>query len=326
MSFIEENFMKQKMMRTVLIALMPIIIFSVYFNGLRALILTIINIMFAFITEYLFQKKILKGGKVSEAVIVTAILYSMTLPVSIPIWMSISGIIFAVFFGKMVYGGFGRNVFNPALVGRAFVYINFPEPMTVHWNQVPTFSDFPGGFAKWVFPQVDVTSTATPMLAFRNEGLITKINDLLFGVVPGVMGETFKILIIIAAIYLIYKKVASWQVMLGCLIGFTGLTVLFNLMGVESLANPLEGILQGGFLFGSVFMATDPITTGKTPLGRWIFGILVGSITIIIRGFALFSGGMMFAILIANTFIPIVDYAVNESKKRKKAKQEVAGV
>lgn len=324
MSFFEKHFTKQQMMRTVLKALIVILIASVYFNGLRVLFLTLINIIFAFLTEYLFESKINKKKKVSEAVLVTAILYTMTLPVSLPVWMSIVGIVFGVFFGKMVFGGFGRNVFNPAIVGRCFVYINFPEPLTIHWNQVASLGDFPGGFTTWMFPQIDAVSTATPLLAFRNEGSVSEFMDLLVGSVPGVIGETSKILIILAAIYLIYKKVASWQIMAGCVVGFTGLSLIFNAAGVAQVPNPIYGMLAGGFLFGTVLMATDPISAAKTPLGKWLYGIIIGVVTVIIRGFALFSGGVMFAILIGNTFAPIIDYAIRQQKKRKKAKSEVA--
>lgn len=324
MSLIEQHFTNQKMMRTVLKALLIILIASVYFNGLRVLLLTAVNIVFAVLTEYVFEKKILKRQKVSEAVLVTAVLYTMTLPVALPLWMSVIGIIFGVFFGKMVFGGFGKNIFNPAIVGRCFVYINFPEPLTIHWNQVPSLADFPGGFTTWLFPEIDSVSTATPMLAFRNEGIFSEIMDLLIGNVPGVIGEASKILIILCAIYLIYTKVASWQIMAGCAIGFTAITLVFNMMGVESVPNPIIGMLSGGFLFGTAFMATDPISAAKTPLGKWIFGIIIGAVTVIIRGFALFSGGVMFAILIGNTFAPIIDYAINAQKKKAKAKSEVA--
>jgi Na+-transporting NADH:ubiquinone oxidoreductase subunit B len=324
MSFVEQHFTKQKMMRTVLKALLVILIASVYFNGLRVLLLTSVNIICAVLTEYLFETRILKRQKVSEAVLVTAILYTMTLPVALPLWMSVVGIAFGVFFGKMVFGGFGRNIFNPAIVGRCFVYINFPEPLTIHWNQVPSLSDFPGGFATWIFPEIDAVSTATPLLAFRNEGSLPDIIELLIGNVPGVIGEASKILILLCAIYLIYTKVASWQIMAGCVLGFAGITLIFNAMGVESVPNPIIGMLSGGFLFGTVFMATDPISAAKTPLGKWIFGIIIGAVTVIIRGFALFSGGVMFAILIGNTFAPIIDYAINAQKKKAKAKSEVA--
>lgn len=324
MKFIEDHFTKQKMMRTVLKALIVILVASVYYNGLRVLYLTAVNVIFAVLTEYLFETKILKRKKVSEAVIVTAILYTMTLPVALPAWMSIIGMIFGVFFGKMVFGGFGKNIFNPAIVGRCFVYINFPEPLTINWNQVPGLADFPGGFTTWLFPHIDAVSSATPLLAFRNEGTAAELIDLFIGAVPGVLGESSKILLILCAVYLIYTKVASWQIMAGCLAGFAGLTVVFNMMGIASVPNPIFGMLSGGFLFGTVFMATDPISAAKTPTGKWLYGIIIGAVTVIIRGFALFSGGVMFAILIGNTFAPIIDYVVNSQKKKAKLKSEVA--
>ncbi len=322
MDFYKKRFLNQKMMQTVLKALILVLLVAIYFNGLRVLVLAFVNILFAYITEYLFEKKINKKTKVSEALIVTALLYTMTLPVSIPFWISIVGIVFGIFFGKMVFGGFGKNVFNPALVGRCFIYINFPEPMTIVWNELP--SGFPGGFTKWMMPVIDDVSTATPMLAYRNALVEHSYLDLLLGNVSGSIGEACKILIIICAIYLIVKKVASWEIMAGCILGFTAMTLIFNAQGIEGIPNPLYGMLSGGFLFGSVFMATDPISAAKTTPGKWCYSIIIGVVTAIIRGFALFSGGYMFAVLIGNVFAPIIDYSFNQRKKKKKADKEVA--
>ncbi|WP_100065150.1 RnfABCDGE type electron transport complex subunit D [Miniphocaeibacter massiliensis] len=321
-SFYEKYFTKQKMMRTVLIPLVIISIFAIYNFGWRVLALLLVNLLVSITVEYLCETKIYKRKKISEAVIITSILYTMTLPVSLPFWMSGVGIAFGVFFGKMVFGGFGKNIFNPALVGRVFVYINFPNPLTIAWNEAA--SGFPGGFGVFTLPNIDALSTATPMLAFRNEGIFSDIINLFIGNIPGAIGETSKILIILAGIYLIYKKVASWQIMAGSILGFAALSTVFYLIGIESVPNPLYGILFGGFLFGTVFMATDPISAAKTVPGKWIYGIIIGVVTVIIRGFALFSGGMMFAILIGNTFAPIIDYAVKKIKARKKAKGAVA--
>ena len=319
-AFYEKYFMKQKMMRTVLLPLSIISLFAIYNFGLRALLLLVFNIVVACIVEYLCETKIYKKKKISEAVIVTAILYTMTLPVSLPLWISAIGIAFGVFFGKMVFGGFGKNIFNPALVGRVFIYINFPNPLTIAWNEAA--SGLPGGFTSMIMPHIDQVSTATPMLLFRNDGGTLDALKLFLGNVPGVIGETSKLLIILAAIYLIYKKVASWEIMAGSIIGFSGLSLIFNLMGVESVPNPIYGMLLGGFLFGVVFMATDPVSAAKTVPGKWIYGIIIGVVTIIIRGFALFSGGMMFAILIGNLFAPIIDYTVRGMQAKKKAKKE----
>lgn len=307
-------FNKQKMMRTVLISLLPLVFASVYFFGWRVFILLVLVSLFAFMTEYLYEKR--SGKKVSEAVFVTAVLYTMTLPPTTPYWIAVVGIIFGVFFAKEVFGGFGRNVFNPALVARAFVYVSFPAPLTIVWSKAAL--EFPGGFGVYVTETIEAISQATPMLVFRETGSLAPYKDLLFGNVAGSIGETSAILILLAAAYLIYKKVASWEIMAGSFIGFVGLTSVLYLLGNEQIAHPLFGILAGGFLFGTVFMATDPITAPKTKEAKWIYGILIGLVTVIIRGYALFAGGMMFAILIANTFVPIMDEAVRAYKAYKK--------
>lgn len=309
-------FTKQQMMRTVIISLLPIILASIYFYGWRTLVLLAVVSLFGILTEYAFEKK--RKKKISEAVIVTCILYTMTLPPTTPYWIAVVGIVFGVLFGKMVFGGFGRNVFNPALVGRAFIYVTFPEPMTVSWVKVA--SSFPGGFTKYLTESVDVVSQATPMLLFRDTGEMVSQINLLAGNVSGSIGETSAILIILAGIYLIYKKVASWEIMAGSFVGFIGLSGVLYFMGNATVPHPLYGMLAGGFLFGTIFMATDPISSPKTKEAKWVFGIIIGLVTVIIRGYALFAGGMMFAILIANTFAPIMDEAVKAYKESKKVK------
>ena len=244
----------------------------------------------------------------------------MTLPPSTPIWIAVIGIVFGITFAKEVFGGFGRNVFNPALAARAFVYVSFPAPLTIAWNEV--FTGGLGGFTSFIGKPIEAVSQATPMLLFRDAGQLPDIKSLLVGNVSGVVGETAAILIILAGIYLIYKKVASWEIMAGSIIGFSLFSLLLNLLGNERVASPLYGILLGGFLFGTVFMATDPITAPKTKEGKWIYGSLIGVVTVIIRGYALFAGGMMFAILILNCFVPIIDEIVRYIKNRKKAKKD----
>ena len=139
--------MNQKMMRTVITALIPLVIASIFFFGWRSLVLIGWSILVGTMTEYIFERTSgNKKGKVSEAVFVTSLLYALTLPPSLPLWIAAVGIIFGVLFGKLVFGGFGRNIFNPALVGRAFIYISFPEPLTIQWTNAA--SSFPGGFGK----------------------------------------------------------------------------------------------------------------------------------------------------------------------------------
>lgn len=321
-NFMKKYFVNQKMMRTVIISLIPIILSSIYFFGWRSFVLLLWVTLIGVGTEWIFEKKY--GKKISEAIFVTCILYVLTLPPTTPFWIAAVGIIFGVIFGKEVFGGFGRNVFNPALVARAFVYVSFPEPLTIHWAKAAT--GFPGGFAFYATEHIDAISQATPMLLFRETGEMISSIKLLLGNVSGSLGETSAILIILAGIYLIYKKIASWQIMAGVLLGFTGFNSILYYLGNPQIPSPIFGILSGGLLFGAIFMATDPISAPKTKEGKWIYGILIGIVTVIIRGYALFAGGMMFAILIGNTFAPIIDEGIRyykKSRKESKAKKEV---
>lgn len=305
-------------MRKVIYSLVPLILASIYFFGWRALILILwVNIL-GLITEWIFVRK--TTGKVSEAVFVTAILYTLTLPPGTPYWIAGLGIIFGIVFGKMVFGGFGRNVFNPALVARAFVYVCFPAPLTLKWY-TPAVNTL-GGFTEYLTQPIDVLSHSTPMLIFRESGNMVSYTKLLLGNISGSLGETSAILIILAAIYLIYTKTASWENMLSMVIGFVTLSSILHYTGIDTVPNPLFGLLSGGFLFAAVFMITDPISSPKTKEGKWIYGIIIGMVTVIIRGFALFAGGVMFAILIGNTFAPIIDEGVKYYKKASKIRRE----
>lgn len=313
------HFMKQAMMRKVLYALLPILAAGIYFFGWRVLLLLIAVTLAASITEWIFVRKTTK--KVTEAVWVTSALYTLTLPPSTPFLIAIIGIVFGVIFGKMVFGGFGRNPFNPALVGRAFIYVNFPTFMTLEW--VRPLSGTLGGFTAYMGESIDAVTQSTPMLVYRAGGALPDVPSLFFGNIAGSIGETSALLILLAGIYLIWTKAAAKETMFSVIGGFLVLSIALRLLGMTQVLPPLEGLLSGGLLFGAVFMATDPISSPKTTGGRIVYGILIGCITVIIRGFALFAGGIMFAILIGNTFAPILDEAVKGLRTQRQKKQEV---
>jgi len=313
--------MKQMMMRKVVYSLLPIVVAGIYFFGWRVLTLLLVVSFFGCATEWVFVRKTTK--KITEAVLVTNILFTLTLPPSTPYWIAVIGIIFGVLFGKMVFGGFGKNPFNPALVGRAFIYVNFPEFLTMKWTK--PVEGILGGFTTYLGENIDAITQSTPMLIYRATGEELSLSQLFFGNIAGSIGETSAILIILAGIYLIYTKTAAKETIFSVLTGFMVMSGFFYLMGFEQVLNPIYGLLAGGILFGAVFMATDPISSPKTFEGRIVYGLIIGAVTVIIRSFALFAGGMMFAILIGNTFAPIIDEAVNgikASKKAKKAKLE----
>ncbi|WP_320048073.1 RnfABCDGE type electron transport complex subunit D [uncultured Ilyobacter sp.] len=291
-------FQKQIMMRKVMYSLIPIFILSIYLYGLKALGLIVVSFFFGIVTEYLFLKK--RNKKITEAVLVTCALYSLSMPPGIPLWIAAVGIIFGVSMGKMAYGGFGRNIFNPAITGRLFIYIAFPN-MVNKWL-------IPGNFGL-----TDGTAGATPLEILRNGG-IPKITDLLLGTRPGSLGESSGILILVASLYLLYTKTASWRSMGATLTGYfmvQALLFYFNLG-----ANPLYGIFSGSLLFISVFMVTDPVSSPKKNNSLFAYGLLIGMSVALIRTFSLFPEGTSFAILLGNTFAPLMDEIIGKAKVR----------
>lgn len=309
-----KHFMKQKMMRKVLTALAPVVAASVGFFGFRSLLVTGVSLLFACLAEWLFVRR--GSGRISEAVLVTAVIFALSMPPRIPLWIVAVGVTFGVVFGKMVFGGFGTNLFNPAIVGRAFVYISFSEPVNARWTGA--FEGFPGGFAAWLGPDIDSLTRATPLLAFKNAGEVLPHWRLLAGNVSGSLGETSGLLLLLAAAYLVWTKTADWRFMAGMAGGFTALTVFLNLVVPGLLPDPLYSLLAGSFLFTMVFIVTEPISGAKTSKGKLIYGILVGAVAVLIRGLGLFTEGTTFAILVGNTFAPLIDEAVRFLDERRK--------
>lgn len=314
------QFTKQKMMRTVLLSLIPVTLAAVFFFGWRLMLLMAVVTAAAVISEYLVMHSIQKEKtKVSEAVFVSAVLFTLTLPPETPLWVGVIGIVFGIVFGKGVFGGFGRNIFNPALVGRCFVYIAFPAQMTMQWAQ--PFTSFPGGFLSWLpmQPAADAVSGATPLIDLLNDGVLAPLQSLFLGTVGGSLGETSALIILLAGAYLLYTKVAPWQIMVSTIGSGLLLSAILYYAGVSNVP-PLFAVLSGGFLFGAVFMATDPVSAPKTKQVQWVFGLLIGLSTVIIRVFGLFTEGMMFAILIANALTPLLELQYKNWQQKRKAK------
>ncbi|MFC1582957.1 RnfABCDGE type electron transport complex subunit D, partial [Planctomycetota bacterium] len=280
----------------------------------RALALLLSVCIAAVLTEGAFTWK--KGKPVTAAVLVTAVLFTLSLPPTIPIWMALVGIVFAVVFAKMAFGGMGMNVFNPAVTGRCFVYITFPIAMTATWVLPANGGAFPGALSAW---GLDAVSMATPLDAFKAGGP-SSIMGMFLGNTSGCLGETSALLIIIGGLYLLWRKAASWQIMASCSAGMIIASLILHSIDSTAVALPLYQALAGGFMFGTVFMATDPITAAKTPLGKWIYGTLIGFLIVVFRGYSNFSCGVMFAILIGNMFAPLIDIGVKSWKARQKAR------
>ncbi len=315
-------FTKQKMMRTVLLSLVPVTLAAVFLFGWRIVPLMAVSVVAACVSEYLVMRTINKEKtKISEAALVSAVLFTLTLPPDAPFWVAVIGIVFGIVFGKAVFGGFGRNIFNPALVGRCFIYIAFPAQMTMLWPQ--PFTSLPGGFAAWMPMATDAVSSVTPLIALGKGMETPTLINLLLGFVSGSLGETSALLIVLCGAYLVYKKVASWQIMVSTVASAFLLSAVLYYTGV-STAEPVFTILTGGLMFGAIFMATDPISAPKPVPVQWVYGVLIGLFTVIIRVFGLFTEGMMFAILIANALTPLMELKYKQFTE--KAKQKTAEV
>jgi len=250
--------------------------------------------------EVLFAVK--RGHEVNEGFFVTSVLYALILPATIPLWQVALGITFGVVIGKEIFGGTGKNFLNPALTGRAFLYFAYPAQIS--------------GDAVWV--AADGYTGATPLsIAFQEDmaALSSQYSwwDAFIGFLPGSVGEVSTLAIFIGAAVLLWTRIASWRIMLGCMIGLIATSMLFNLIGSDTnsmFAMPWYWhLVVGGFAFGMVFMATDPVSASMTNPGRLIFGILIGVMTVLIRVVnPAFPEGIMLAILFANLFAPLIDY------------------
>ncbi|WP_045222919.1 RnfABCDGE type electron transport complex subunit D [Desulfonatronum thioautotrophicum] len=328
---------KQKIMVKVLYALLPVIVTATYFFGLRVLAVVAVAMAFAFLTEWFMASR--RGGKVTQACFVTGALYALALPPNTPFWITAVGIVVGILFGKELFGGFGKNVFNPAIVGRAFVWLSFPLELT---NQfVPVFRDFPGGLVHWSMataeklPEylyqasreighdvVDVMTSATPMVARKAFDYEIGAMDLFLGSIGGFfqygeqtlllgagsMGEVSAAAILVGAIYLLYTKTAQWRLMLPPIIGASALCLFLRYgLGVDAVP-PLEFTLfSGALLYAAVFMVTEPVSAPKLPASQWIYGLFIGMMIVFFRAYGIFAGAVAFSILLGNMLAPSLD-------------------
>jgi Na+-transporting NADH:ubiquinone oxidoreductase subunit B len=259
-----------------------------------------------------------RNHEVNEGFFVTSLLYALILPATIPLWQVALGISFGVVIAKEVFGGTGKNFLNPALAGRAFLFFAYPAQMS--------------GDTVWT--AVDGFSGATA-LALGAAGGVPAINgaditwmSAFLGSIQGTIGATSTLACLLGAVFLVYTRVASWRIIAGVFLGMLATSLLFNAIGSD--ANPMYAmpwywhLVLGGFAFGMVFMATDPVTACMTDAGRWIFGALIGFMTVLIRvANPVFPEGIMLAILFANLFAPLIDYVVVRVNVRRRSKRNL---
>jgi Na+-transporting NADH:ubiquinone oxidoreductase subunit B len=262
--------------------------------------------------EVLFA--VVRRHEINEGFLVTGLLFPLTLPPAIPLWQVALGISFGVVIGKELFGGTGRNILNPALTARAFVYFAYPAQMS--------------GDDVWV--AVDGFTHATPLTALTSADAAMGVAvveaswlDAFLGTIPGSLGETSALACLIGALILVVTGIGSWRIMLSTLIGGTACAAMFVGIGSETNAmfgvGPLWHLVTGGFAFGLVFMATDPVSAAQTNTGRWIYGLLVGCVTVLIRVLnPAYPEGVMLAILLGNVFAPLIDWFVEQANIRRR--------
>lgn len=330
----------KRIMIIVVLALVPAALFGMWNVGYQHCLATgqewglfqnfwygILRVLPLYIVAYVvglgieFASAQIRNEEVNEGYLVSGMLIPLIVPVDVPLWTLAIAVAFAVLFGKEVFGGTGMNFLNPALLCRAFLFFAYPSKMS--------------GSSVWVSLKngeslIDGATGATP-LSFASEGLDAMNNagvqygmsawDMFAGIIPGSVGETSVIAILIGAVILIWTGVASWKIMFSSVAGALFVGWLGNFFGATDVPAYYH-LLMGGFAFGTVFMATDPVTSAQTECGKWIYGFLIGALCVVVRLFNPgYAEGMMLAILLMNTFAPLIDHYVTDAAISRRAKK-----
>jgi electron transport complex protein RnfD len=289
------------------LALIPVVAASVFFFGLGALLVTVAATAGAVLPEWLAdrERNTIKDG----SAIITGVLLAMTLPPTVPLWMAFIGGAVAILLGKLVFGGIGYSVLNPALVGRAFLQAAFPETMTGWSAQVAQRLDLSSSlFAlPLMHGEFDAITAATPLASMKFDGQATPFDDLLFGTTAGSLGETSALIILLCGLYLVFRRIMNWRIPVSIFLSVAAISLFLSLIVPGETAGPLFHLSSGGLMLGAVFMATDPVTSPITQKGCWVFGAGIGILVVIIREFGGLPEGVMYAILLMNAVTPLIN-------------------
>jgi len=293
----------KRFMAMVVVGLLPCVAAAVHFFGLRVLAMILVSYAVGGTIEVLFA--IVRKDEINEGFLVTGLIFPLTLPPGLPLWMVGVGIAIGVVLGKELFGGTGRNPFNPALVGRCFLAIGYPAAMAGSWLKPGTGTL--GRLVQYVDSSVvDAASSATPLAAAKH-GAFASLADLFWGNVAGSAGETSAIAVIVGGVILVVTRVASWRTVAGVLASFALLNAALHRLDPAAFAPVVWNLCAGGLLFGAFFMATDPVTSPATNCGKWAYGIIIGAVTLLIRSLTGYVEGVMFAILLGNIAAPLLD-------------------
>lgn len=299
-------------MKNVVFAMLPLVVSAFYFFGWGALLVIITTTVAAVLTEHLLCKSGKKETTIGDwSATITGVLLGLTLPPNFPLWMAFLGGVIAITLGKYVFGGLGYNVFNPALVGRVFLQAAFPVAITTWVEPLKAlrFSSLSPATFTFPFaePAVDGMSGATPLSAFKFDGVTTQAQDLFFGSISGSAGETSAIIILLGGIYLIARNMMNWRIPVAIMLTVFLFSGLFYLIDSTVYPSPIFMLFSGGLMLGAVYMATDMVASPLTPLGVWIYGIAIGLLIAIIRIWGGQPEGVMYAILLGNALSPQIE-------------------
>jgi electron transport complex protein RnfD len=297
----------------VVYSLLPIVGVAYFFFGLGALLVIISTLSGCFLTEYVFAPTGQKAPSLKDgSALITGLLLALCLPPGFPLWMAFLGGVVAIGMGKLIWGGLGQNVFNPALVGRAFLQAAFPTAITTWSPPDGQYFALRGTNAAFPFFQginVDAVSSATPLAMMKFEQTTTPTMDLLWGSTGGSLGETSAILFLLAGAYLIIRKIIDWRIPAGILSTVLVFAAIFWFINPEVYPHPLFMLFSGGLMLGTMFMATDLVTSPITPKGIWIYSIGIGFFVVLIRLWGGLPEGVMYAILLMNAATPLINRA-----------------
>ncbi len=314
---IRKGFTTSQIMWTVIATLMPLLLMSIYNFGFRALLLTLVSVVSCLVVEAISQK--LLGRPLSfrdGSAVLTGVLMAFVIPPGVPYWLPAIGAVAAIFINKELMGGLGFNVWNPALVGRALMMASFPVAMTAGWLPSRPFSEAAVPLTQYVYGGLDAVSQATPLNWMKQFGLQSMIEkfggldkvylDFFVGYMPGCIGETSALLILIGGLVLLGMRIITWHIPVSNVVTVAALTWVFG-GDTWFSGDPLIGVLSGGVMLGAFYMATDYVTSPTLKRGQIIFGIGVGALTVLIRLKGGYPEGVCYAILLMNCLTPALD-------------------
>ena len=301
--FVRDPLDIKRFMSMVILALVPALLMSLYYYGLRVLAMIMVSYVVGGTIEVLFA--IIRKDEINEGFLVTGLLFPLILPPALPLWMVGVGVAFGVVVGKEIFGGTGRNLFNPALVGRIFLALAYPAAMSGNW--ITPLETFPGRLLQYVpLMAPDAITSATP-LVLAKQGTVVPIDKMFTGAISGSAGETSAVAIILGGLFLLLTRVASWRIVFSMLASFLALETLLFYTLPTPIPPPYWQLMAGGLLFGAFFMTTDPVTSPATNGAKIAYGIIIGIATGLIRHLSGFVEGVMFAILLGNIIAPLLD-------------------